>query len=328
MVDFIFVNDQSGSTCGEDQLPNDHFTTEVTGFDVDGEPITTCKQLLESNGVYPGGDFNDGKIPYAGERVYKYEAQRRFMQDLLDQFQLDDVGKARFALVGFAEKDAYDATPDPATGELPATINGYRKMLDFSSEYSDIVAAIETSTSAGDTYLAGALNTAKAMFDDHARPNAQQIVIVLLDGEPSEWLVKKTNASRFKNEEDANTLSSTIATLQSQATVMAVGYSSANAGTIPEQIATQPEEDGGRWAFKADQIDNVITQLTDGNHSICKQVRQLPNVTTISSTAVTTATPTTETSKITMTASSTTTSVSSATSTVGTPLSSSAPRRR
>lgn len=28
MVDFIFVNDQSGSTCGEDQIPNDYFTAE------------------------------------------------------------------------------------------------------------------------------------------------------------------------------------------------------------------------------------------------------------------------------------------------------------
>lgn len=31
---------------------------------INGEPVTSCKQLLEHGEVYPGGDFNDGKIPY------------------------------------------------------------------------------------------------------------------------------------------------------------------------------------------------------------------------------------------------------------------------
>lgn len=57
---------------------------------------------------------------------------------MLDQFQLGSEN-ARFALIGFAEEDAYDTTPDPDTGDLPQTINGYRTMLNFSSDYTEIV---------------------------------------------------------------------------------------------------------------------------------------------------------------------------------------------
>jgi hypothetical protein len=101
-----------------------------------------------------------GKVEYFKEKVYKYEAQRRLMRDLVSHFQLGHNGNTRVGLIGFANEEPFHPTTN---------LNGYRTLLDFSDDSAQVEAAIATTTSAGDTYLAGALELAKTMFDANAR---------------------------------------------------------------------------------------------------------------------------------------------------------------
>lgn len=281
MVDIVFLNDQSGSTCGEDRLPNDHFTAEYYHRKSNGVYITNCTYMLQANGKYPEPD---GKISYKGDRVYKHEAQRRFMLDLIDQFKLGSNANARVSLIGFAEKAAYstEVTEDTVEGRIPETINGYRTLLNFSDDIHEIHAAIDSTTSAGATYLAGALQSAKAMLDQDARQGAQQVVVILLDGQPSEWDLKQSDGVTIKNADNKAELDSALLDIKRQATVMAVGYSSADDAAVMETLSSTSADGSAQWAFNASEIDSIITQIQSSDTSLCKQVEELPTVTTTS----------------------------------------------
>ena len=63
-IDFIILNDQSGSTCGDNQTGNelyfaDKYQSGKTVYD-------NCTHLLKTNGIYPAPD---GKVAYLNDRV-------------------------------------------------------------------------------------------------------------------------------------------------------------------------------------------------------------------------------------------------------------------
>jgi hypothetical protein len=97
-------------------------------------------------------------------------------------------------LIGFANNQPYEESNFPQGKE----INGYRTMLNFTSSQEEFESAVATTTSAGSTYIGGALELAKQQLDRSARPHAHQVVIILLDGEPTEWKVK--NNGEIKNQ--------------------------------------------------------------------------------------------------------------------------------
>ena len=88
-------------------------------------------------------------------------------------------------------------------------------MLDFSSDINAIGAAIDGSTSAGNTNVGPPLNLARETFNAAGRPTAHQVVLVLLDGIPNDY----TSAN------NRPILDAAVADMQAQGTIMAVGYS-------------------------------------------------------------------------------------------------------
>ena len=94
MVDLIFINDQSGSTCGDDQLPNAYFSAAYS-FSL----IETCTELKQGCNLGRGCETGDNRVQYKNNRVHKYEAQRRFIMDVTDTFMLNAQKHTRIGMV-------------------------------------------------------------------------------------------------------------------------------------------------------------------------------------------------------------------------------------
>jgi hypothetical protein len=257
-IDLIFLIDQSGSTCGDDQMPNEHFDAEY-GKKVEEknfDEATACSDILQEFGHFAEPD---GKVPYLGDRVYKHEAQRMFVRSIIDQLKLGSSRSTRVGMVGFAEPEAYSSTNEPK-----GAINGYRKLLDFSSDRVEIETVLSDTTSAGSTFVHGALEVAKQMFDTAARPTARQVVVVLLDGIPAEFDKNSPSA--------ATALDKTVAALQNQSTVMVVGYGDGNNADTVNRLASDQAASGNKWGFHAEHLETVADVLMEDPHRICTEV--------------------------------------------------------
>ena len=70
-------------------------------------------------------------------------------------------------------------------------------MLDLTSNGTAFEDVLGNTSSAGSTYIAGALGLAKQQLDAQARPFAHQVVVVLLDGQPDEWRLKANGEAKY-----------------------------------------------------------------------------------------------------------------------------------
>jgi len=160
-LDLIFVVDESGSTCGDDQE-----------YSYNG---LTCKQILKKYNAYPPGNgtkSTEGKIELApGEWLYKYHAQREFVKLLVRQFAMGDEQDTRVGIVGFS--GANGASENIRTG--------------FTYELAAVDTAIDTTRSDGGTYVSTGLDLASSMMHASARSDAKRVIVVLLDGIPSAY---------------------------------------------------------------------------------------------------------------------------------------------
>jgi len=199
----------------------------------------------------------DGKVQYLTERVYKHEAQRKLMREIISQFRLGSSSSTRVGMVGFAERKAFD----PVTN-----LNGFKKLLDFTADTNEIDLAIDQTTSGGNTFLQGAVDLAKRMLDTDGREGAQQLVVVLLDGTPTEWTLPKPT---FSGE-----LNATLEEIKKQATVMAVGYDESTNLAEIETIASAPTAAGNSWAFFADEISDIVAEIIANRLQICDRLKE------------------------------------------------------
>lgn len=191
----------------------------------------------------------DGKIAYRDDRMYKYAAQQQFMLDMASNFMLGDEN-TRLGLVGFANLNEY------TTEGNAKLLNGYRNHLNLSTDYELINTAFRTTTSAGGTHVEGGLMAAKKMLDAHARPDAQQVVVLLLDGVPDD--ISK------------GTMLDAAAAPHEQATVIAIGYSGADDFDAMASIASEPASE---WVYTEFEIDTLAQKLSSSFASICDQIQ-------------------------------------------------------
>mmetsp|Transcript_75587 Transcript_75587/g.235320 ORF Transcript_75587/g.235320 Transcript_75587/m.235320 type:complete len:600 (-) Transcript_75587:124-1923(-) len=223
MIDLVFLIDESGSTCGPDLESTTYWQNQYGGL--------TCEALCRM--PPPDWEEPDGKINYRGQRMYKYQAERQFVKDMIGQFTLGPED-TMVAIVGFSNDQMASSTR-----------NGARVISGWSSDAGALEAGLDTTTGVGATYPNRAMGLAEDLLGQ-GRPSAAKFAVILMDGTPS--------GGPWQSAADS---------LKSAATVIAIGYAGGASPPTLSAMATDSEHMFSNFDLSA-TADHLATSNTLG----------------------------------------------------------------
>lgn len=225
MIDLVFLIDESGSTCGPDLESTTYWQNQYGDL--------TCEALCRM--PPPDWEEPDGKINYRGQRMYKYQAERQFVKDMIGQFTLGPED-TMVAIVGFSNDQMASSTR-----------NGARVISGWSSDAGALDAGLDTTTGVGATYPNRAMGLAEDLLGQ-GRPGAAKFAVILMDGTPS--------GGPWQSAADS---------LKSAATVIAIGYAGGASPSTLNAMATDSDHAFSNFELSATAdllaADNTFCEL-------------------------------------------------------------------